>query len=64
MYAYLRDYTDTLTWPVIYCLIPGLIYDHFGSYTLALILMGGVQLLTVVALLVLVWLQRRRPASL
>ncbi|XP_071801073.1 monocarboxylate transporter 12-like [Asterias amurensis] len=43
---------------------PGLIFDHFGSYTLALILMGGVQLLTVVALLVLVWLRRRRPASL
>ncbi|XP_033636135.1 monocarboxylate transporter 12-like [Asterias rubens] len=43
---------------------PGLIYDHFGSYTLALILMGGVQLLTVVALFVLVWLRRRSPASL
>ncbi|XP_071795469.1 monocarboxylate transporter 12-like [Asterias amurensis] len=41
---------------------PGLIYDTLGSYTLAFTLMGSVHSLTVVALLALVWLQRRRPS--
>ncbi|XP_071801352.1 monocarboxylate transporter 12-like [Asterias amurensis] len=43
--------------------LPGLIYDLLGSYTITFIMMGGVQLLTVVALIALVWLRRRRPAS-
>ncbi|XP_033626387.1 monocarboxylate transporter 12-like isoform X1 [Asterias rubens] len=43
---------------------PGLIYDILGSYTLAFTVMGGVQCLTVVALLLLVWLQRRHPSGL